>query len=208
MTFFNRFTSSALALVLMASPLSAQTTTEETAPEAEAAAEEATPAEPQADAPADPASGEESTPDLPENLSIEAFGDWELRCETTTNNCFMYQLARDESLNPVSELSLVALPESADAALGVTAITPLGTLLSEGLVLQVDSGAARQYPFSWCTRSGCFARFGMTASEVDAMKRGATARLRILSVSAPEDPVILNVSLSGFTAAYEALTSR
>lgn len=150
---------------------------------------------------------EEAAPaDNPQdNLTIEAFGDWEVRCDAASGNCFMYQLARDADLNPVSEMTIVPLPEGGEAALGVTVITPLGTMLNEGVVMQIDSGTARQYPFNWCTRSGCYARFGLTPGEVNSMKAGATARLRLLSVSAPDQPVILQLSLRGFTAAHSRL---
>lgn len=139
------------------------------------------------------------------NLDIQKFGDWELRCETTSGNCFMYQLARDQNDNPVAEISIVALPDQAEAAAGVTVITPLGTALAEGVVMQVDTGEARKYPFNWCTRSGCYARFGLTSAEVDAMRKGAQALVRIVSISAPDKPVVLPFSLSGFTAAHKAL---
>ncbi len=157
---------------------------------------------------ADGAATAATAADLPDTLDIETFGDWELRCDTASGGCFMYQLASDPQGNPVSELTLVQLPEEGEAVAGVTAITPLGTLLNEGLVMQVDQGQARQYPYNWCTRSGCFARFGLTQAEVNSLKAGNVARLRLLSASAPDQPVILEVSLTGFTAAYEALGAK
>ena len=167
----------------------------------------------EADAPADGDAALDAGPgaaaaELPDTLEIETFTDWELRCDTESRGCFMYQLASDSSGNPVSELTLVQLPAGEEAVAGVTAITPLGTLLNEGLVMQVDQGQARQYPYNWCTRSGCFVRFGLTQAEVNAMKAGRVARMRLLSASAPDQPVILEVSLSGFTAAYEALGKK
>ena len=46
---------------------------------------------------------------------------------------------------------------------GVTVVTPLGTLLTAGVVVQVDTGEQRQYPFAWCSQVGCFARFGLAS---------------------------------------------
>lgn len=194
-----------LLLALLAS--GAIATAQETAPEGDAPAAEA-PAEVEPTAPestdgatdAEPAPEEEAP-----SVTVTQHGDWEVRCEDSSGNCFMYQLVRNDAGNPVAEVRLVRLPEGGEAAAGATVITPLGSLLSEGLVLQVDEGEARQYPFNWCVRSGCFAQFGLSAAEVTTMRAGSVARMRIVAVSAPDQPVILNMSLGGFTAAHNAL---
>lgn len=161
----------------------------ETAPETEAAAPAPSP----------------TSAAIPDNLQVETHGAWETRCNTETGACFMYHLARDGGGNPVAEFTLIDLPEGGEADAGATVITPLGTLLTDGLVMQIDSSEARQYAFNWCDRSGCYARFGLAPSEVAAMKRGAAARIQLRSVSAPDQPVLLEISLTGFTAAFDAL---
>ena len=87
----------------------------------------------------------------------------------------------------------------------MTVVTPLGTLLTAGVILQVDTGEKRQYPFAWCSQVGCFSRFGLDRPAVDGMKRGKAANVTLISVGSPETPVTLALSLSGFTAAYDAL---
>jgi invasion protein IalB len=84
-------------------------------------------------------------------------------------------------------------------------VTPLGTLLPAGLVMQIDNGERRQYPFSWCSQVGCFARFGLNDASINSMKRGKAGKVALVSVGAPEAPVTLDISLSGFTAAYDSL---
>ncbi len=134
-------------------------------------------------------------------------GDWELRCTADKSDCFMYQLLQDAANNPVAEFTLLALPKGGQATAGATVVTPLGTLLEPGLVLQVDSGQARKYNYTWCDQSGCFARFGLEAAQTDSYKRGNVARMRIVSASNPQQPVDLTVSLSGFTAAFNEMTA-
>lgn len=150
------------------------------------------------------AAGDPAAPEVRE-IVRESHGDWQIRCAPDGEECFMYQLVLDPEENPVAEFSLVRLPEGAEAAAGATVVTPLGTLLTAGLVLQVDSGEARQYPFSWCVQIGCFSRFGFDDASVAAMKRGSTAQMRLASIAAPEQPLTLDVSLSGFTAAFDSL---
>ena len=135
----------------------------------------------------------------------DTFGDWQVRCAPDGKECFMYQLALDTEKNPVAEVSILKLPEAAEADAGVTVVTPLGTLLPNGVVLQVDGGEPRQYPFAWCSQVGCFARFGLARTSVDGMKRGNSGKITLVSVGAPQSPVVLDLSLTGFTAAYDSL---
>ena len=138
----------------------------------------------------------------------EAFTDWELRCERAAEGedpCQLYQLLSDQNDNAVAEISLFALPDGAQAAAGATIVTPLMTLLTEQLTLSVDGGQARRYPFSWCSAIGCIARVGFTAEEVAAFRGGNVARLSIVPAAAPDQTVDLDVSLSGFTAGFQAV---
>jgi invasion protein IalB len=216
-----RLTLAALGLAV-AAPLAAQEAPATPAPE--------TPGTPAAEAPADapaaevpateppgeqvpaegmaaPAETAPATPQEPQVMEIvkETFGDWQVRCAPEGDECFMYQLALDGQENPVAEVSILKLPEAAEADAGVTVVTPLGTLLTNGLVFQVDSGEARQYPFAWCSQVGCFSRFGLAKTSIDGMKRGNAGRISLVSVGAPEAPVVLNVSLTGFTDAWNSL---
>lgn len=140
----------------------------------------------------------------------EEYGDWALRCirapEDQPDPCQLYQLLMDEDGNAVAEISVFPLPESQRAAAGATIVAPLETLLTEDLVLTVDGAAARRYPFTFCNRAGCVARVGFTEEEVQQFKRGASAQLRMVPAAAPDQEVVLDVSLSGFTAGYEANT--
>lgn len=136
----------------------------------------------------------------------ETYEDWELQCfrsEAEEDPCQMHQLLRESEGNPVAEFSLFKLPESSPAEAGATIVVPLGTLLTEGLRISVDDGAAKAYNFSFCSMVGCFARIGFTEEEVAAFKGGAEANLVIVPAQAPNERVLIKASLSGFTAAYD-----
>jgi invasion protein IalB len=183
--------------------------TPEAPAEGAAAPEAAAPAEGEAAAPAEgEAAATPATPGQQEVMEVirDTFGDWQVRCAPEGDECFIYQLALDNEKNPVAEVSILKLPEEAEADAGVTVVTPLGTLLPQGVVVQIDSGEQRSYPFAWCSQVGCFARFGLARPSIDAMKRGNAGKLTLHAVAAPEQPVTLALSLTGFTAAYDALT--
>ncbi len=145
-----------------------------------------------------------------ETYLSESFGDWTMRCILTEDGndpCQLYQLLQDEEGNNVAEISLFGLPPGGEAAAGATIVTPLETLLTEQLTLQVDGAQARRYPFSFCSTIGCFARVGFTDEEVTQFKRGRVAGLSIVPAAAPDQRVNLDVSLSGFTAGYDAVNA-
>lgn len=138
-------------------------------------------------------------------------GDWELVCVRVTEGpdpCQMYQLLRDAEGNATAEITIFPLPPGQEAVAGATILTPLETLLTAQLVKQVDGGAAKRYPFTFCTAIGCIARVGFTAEEVDSFRRGARATWALVPVAAPDQVVNLDMSLIGFTAAFTELTEQ
>lgn len=137
----------------------------------------------------------------------EEFGDWSIRCLFNPDGgdpCQMYQLLSDADGNDVAEFNMFPLPEGGNAAAGANIIAPLGTLLTQGVTMSVDGGAARRYPFTVCNANGCVARVGFTADEVAQFKSGNAATLIVVPFGNPDAPVSLNVSLTGFTAAFDS----
>lgn len=140
----------------------------------------------------------------------ETYGDWQLKCfrsEGQDDLCQMYQLLREEAGNPVAEFSLFKLPDGAQATAGATIVVPLGTLLNRELKMSIDGGNAKSFAYSFCSAVGCFARIGLTGGDIDAFKRGANATLQIVPAQAPDQKVNIKVSLSGFTAAFDNVST-
>lgn len=136
------------------------------------------------------------------------FTDWQIRCikaESGKDPCSMYQLLKDQAGNAVAEMTLSPLANGGKAVAGATLITPLETLLTQQVAIQVDKGQTKRYPFTFCNQQGCFVRMGLTAEDVLAFKRGNVAAIAVVPVAAPNQKVVVNASLSGFTAAYDAL---
>lgn len=161
------------------------------APAAEAPA--AAPDAPAAEAPAQP------------EIDVTEHGDWDVGCLAGTESCEMQQVALDASGNPVVLVRVIKLPEAEEAEALAIVNTPLGTLLPSGLGFQIDGGEASALPFEWCVQEGCIVRLGLREPDVTALKRGSAVRLRVASIADPDQPVELNLSLSGFTAAYDSL---
>ncbi|WP_306467331.1 invasion associated locus B family protein [Limimaricola sp. G21655-S1] len=179
--------------------------------ETEAPAQAESPAAPaDLQAPAAPAEAGTERPGQP--YVAETHGDWSLRCmrvaEGEAEPCQLYQLLEDGDGNAVAEVTVLPLAAEAQAAAGVTVVVPLETLLTEQLSLTVDSGQTARYPFSFCNRAGCVARFGLSDQQLGAFKGGRAGTLRIVPAAAPDQEVRLDMSLSGFTAGFGAVTAR
>ncbi len=141
------------------------------------------------------------------------FDDWELVCVSAAEGegadpCQMYQLLRDAQGNATAEITLFPLEPGLEAVAGATVLTPLETLLTAQLVMQVDQNTAKRYPFTFCTAIGCIARVGFTAEEVDSFRKGAVAKWQVVPVAAPDQVIDLTMSLKGFTAAFNDLTAK
>jgi len=148
--------------------------------------------------------------EIGKSYTKEEHGDWDVRCIRTADGndpCQLYQLLLDQNDNSVAEISMFALPEGQQAVAGATVGVPLETLLTQQLTLAIDSGQARRYPFTWCSPAGCFARIGLTAADIAAFKRGVKGTMTIVPVAAPDQKVVLDVSLSGFTAGFDAVSA-
>lgn len=198
------------ALTLAAGPALAQD-----APVTEPAPTETqAPAETAADAPVADSATEETPARDPQGpgtyYAKSEHADWTIRCIRAGQGkdpCEMYKLLTDADYNAVAELTLVPL-SNGNVAAGATLVAPLETDLIEGLGFRVDSGDVRGYPFSFCAPVGCVARLGFTTEELAGMKRGSNATIQLLPFGGDAAaPVQLNVSLAGFTAAFDELTA-
>ena len=157
----------------------------------------------------DPVASELQEPQVGQQYLKEVFDDWALRClktESGDDPCQMYQLLNDADGNAVAEIAIVSLGDSGQAVAGATIVVPLETLLTEQITLRVDGGQARRFPFNFCNVGGCVTRLGLTNEDIGLFRRGAAATLRMVPAAAPDQNVTVTMSLSGFTAAYEAVS--
>lgn len=147
-------------------------------------------------------------------FTVEAIGDWELRCAKPTEErkenlpCSLFQQLKNAEGRPLAEVTAFRLPAGGKAVAGMSVMVPLETHMSIPLVVQVDGNQAKQYPYSFCNRVGCFARVGLTAADVDLMKKGAKAKVFITPFVAPDNAIPLEMSLTGFTKGIASASER
>lgn len=188
-----------LALILT-SVLSLPTYAQETAPAEAAPAADGTGL----------AMGQEA-PQIAEPYIKETYGDWQLRCLKTQDGsdpCEIYQLLKDANGNSVAEVTMLALPDGGQAAAASTIVVPLETLLPRQLQVAIDANKPKFYPFTFCTPVGCFSRIGFTADEIEGLKKGTKATVSVVPMVAPDKLVSVDISLKGFTDAYDAVKAE
>ncbi len=136
------------------------------------------------------------------------FKAWEVACLADNSNCAMAQIGKDSGGNPVLEMVIRKLPEPLEAGGEIAVaildvITPLGVVLTEGLALKIDNGQDAVAPFQVCTEQGCLVREPIAEELINRLKRGSNAEVTV--VAANQGVVTSKISLSGFTAAFNAL---
>lgn len=141
--------------------------------------------------------------------SREKHGDWDMACvktEAETDPCSMLQMLMGPDGTPMAEVSMFRIDqEGSQAVAGATVVVPLETLLPQGVTIAIDGAPGKRYNFTFCSQVGCVAQIGITQGDVDAMKQGKKATVTIRPAPAPEQRIELDLSLNGFTAAYDAV---
>lgn len=144
----------------------------------------------------------------PQPYFREESGDWKLEClKTGTEDepCQLFQEAYGADGKPLSNIRLFRLPEGSPAVAGAVIAVPLEVLLPAQLMMTIDDGTTKRYPYSVCDPLGCYARIGLTAEEVNEMKSGAKAVLQVVPFVAPNERMTVTFSLKGFTAGFDKI---
>ena len=139
---------------------------------------------------------------------LTVFTDWTLVCvpqDDGEKTCNIRQIVLNAQGEQASFVEVFKVTDNPNFSSGAVIVMPLGVSLDDGLELQVDSALPRRYSFQYCAETGCFSRIGFTDNELQRMMRGAIMKMTVYSVFSGPGLVELEVSLSGFTDAYNSL---
>ncbi len=150
----------------------------------------------------------QSGPRVGEQYIKEESGDWGVSCIKAGEGddpCAMVQILNGQQGDPIAEVTIGKLPEGGAAVAWANVVVPLETLLQAQLAISIDGAPRKLYNYHHCIPVGCVAQLGLTQGDVDAMKSGTTAVLSLVPARAPDQILNMDMSLSGFTAAYDGL---
>ena len=143
------------------------------------------------------------------DVSTEKIGSWEKVCTTSgARECLLVQGAAgpEGGTAMMFQLRKFDKPEVLGDGQSFVAVAdivlPLGVVLIRGIGFQIDNSGENRIPFQVCTNQGCVVQLPLNDQLVNAAKAGNTIKI---TMDSPQGPVPLNISLSGFTKAYNSL---
>ena len=138
-------------------------------------------------------------------------GDWNVRCVTGNpgemDKCEIQQLIFLNEDTPIADVSIFKLPKGEIAIAAANVMVPLETLLTKKFRFAFSKETVKEFPFSFCNQNGCLVRMGLLEEDIEALKKGKSAGLVITHISSPDASIELDLSLNGFTAAFDIIKS-
>lgn len=150
----------------------------------------------------------ETGPRVGEQYVREKNGDWEVSCiktEAAEDPCAMVQILNGQQGDPIAEVTIGKLPAGGAAVAWANVIVPLETLLQAQLAMSIDGAPRKLYDYHHCVPLGCVAQLGLTQGDIDAMRSGSKATLSLVPARFPDQILNMDMSLSGFTAAFDGI---
>lgn len=140
----------------------------------------------------------------------ETHGDWNVRCVRAElgqeDRCQMIIVLFNQEGEPVSEF-LISKVSDDEIVSVATLRTPLEVLLPPGIEVGVDGNPAGRVPYLLCTQRFCQSEIQLRDKDVGVFKRGGKASMTMVVRTTPPQRVVLDVSLKGFTKAYDSLAT-
>ena len=147
--------------------------------------------------------------------SGDVFGRWQYLCPDNEPCRIAQSIVTKDGQRPVVVVRIFK-PQTAEAeaaakdktkaetpvAVGVITL-PLGIFLAPGFALKIDEGKARRFAYESCDERGCHLGLKIDKPMFAELNKGKTATVQFFDSA--QKPAVLNLSLEGFAAAYEAL---
>ncbi|MBJ3774732.1 invasion associated locus B family protein [Acuticoccus sp. 2012] len=113
--------------------------------------------------------------------------------------CLITQELRTDSGQFLASVAIRETPGEARKSLLVS--VPVGMLIQPGVQLQIDGSKAEQARYSICFPNACYAELAIDAGFVTRLKAGG--KLQLTTVNQQAKPVRFDLTLIGFTSAYD-----
>jgi len=154
-------------------------------------------------------------PSQPKPQVMGVFGDWKVACQDASEAvikqggpkraCGMSITVHDEKSKRINLNVMLRKQKKADKTTisTIQVVTPVGVFLPLGIAVEIDGKAAGRLPYVRCVPQFCLANSEILSTTLKKLQMGSMANFIIYE--APGVSVPLNVSLKGFTAAYDSL---
>ena len=142
----------------------------------------------------------------------QVFGDWLLACEARTDGqgelCYLHQTLtynKDDVSGKLLDIKIGALGEGTD--LYAIMMLPLGLNIPSGVVMQPDDGEPTPLTIQTCTKLGCRSVAPIPEDLLWGFRQGKVLKVGFVPFGSKKT-IVVEASLTGFTAAYKTLMAR
>ena len=143
----------------------------------------------------------------------EKYGDWFMRCENAGEEsgevCYIHQTInynKDNVSGMLLDVKIIgALGEGKE--LYTIIMLPLGLNFQSGVLVQADAGEPTTLTIQTCTKEGCRSVAQISDDLLWGFRKGSMLKVGFVAFGGTKTHVV-EVSLNGFTAAFEAMRSR
>jgi len=140
------------------------------------------------------------------------FGDWILRCEARGEGqgelCYLHQTLNYSKGNVsgmLLDIKIGALGEGKE--LYTIVMLPLGLSFQSGVIMGADGGEPTHLTIQTCTKEGCRSTAKISDDLLWGFRQGRILKVSFVPFGGTQT-VVVEASLTGFTAAYKALNAR
>lgn len=136
-------------------------------------------------------------------------GAWDVVCSAASEDqCRLRQIGETADgkkalIVYIGKLNEVKTKDGKDIPAAIRITTPLGTILRQGLKVQIDNGEPQIAAFEVCIPNGCIVSDAISEKFLSELKSGNTAKMSFNVLQ--QGTLEVNISLKGFTKAFKAL---
>ena len=142
----------------------------------------------------------------------QKFADWIMRCEARGEGqgelCYLHQTLNYSKGNVsgmLLDIKIGALGEGKE--LYTIMMLPLGLSFQSGVIMQADDGDPTPLTIQTCTNDGCRSVAPVSDGLRWGLRQGERLKVGFVPFNGTQT-IVVEASLTGFTAAYKALTAR
>lgn len=131
---------------------------------------------------------------------------WATTCSSAARgqplNCAMEQRAVARETGQAIAQITIRVPQDTKKPVAMIQV-PFGLFLPAGLSVDVDGDMAQNFPFQTCNGGGCFVGFPIPDAMLKIMFNGNKFNITFQNLN--KQPVVLPMSLAGFTGAFNRI---
>lgn len=127
-------------------------------------------------------------------------------CEMVQSISVAKKDADPSTAQRIFEIALGYPPVDKQRTAASVVIMPLGVLVTQDVVLEIDGDKFVDFKIQYCDAGGCIGTFQLKDKQIEKLLKGKA--LTVKAVAATGQPVVIELSLNGFAGAYDKIKPK